>query len=700
MNIFTGRAAEQALFQEWVAAERPNAPRVALAIGHPGSGKSALLARFEELARAHVPERWFTQRVELNASESASQFLERLLREAFQLLRRKFLSKGPRDASLLESLLKMVPTVGDLLAQLVEEDKRPGWLRFIEYCEALSAALERNDERLILLIDPDRELDPEQPEDWLSVAKRLPPRLRIVIAQRPTDPLASHAEARLFFAYIPGDGLLADLDERAVSDWYQQEMQRGRLSQVAVPWPDEVRDEIAGTAYARMGGFAFAHDSAIRLLMAEQPFSPHERVASLTSDVEKLLDAQFNSLARQGGDRLGAALALQIYTLPVPAEVWARAAGVKVEKLLGELADPRYATFFRREDGEGHYAPFHALFAERLEKELERIPGRALELAEAAWGALEPALRRVAPDRLLAKPFELLAATAVAARFNDLERMKTAVSLTADAKRRLNLLDAYEADLRLVLGRAGQDAITLATYLNALGAVHEDRGDLSGAEGCYENAWAIGGADVELPASPTLEVDRRIKELRKQADVACRALASLYRNSGRAEQAEAMSRRALGYAGGSATLNDTIRRLGEQGVALARERDWKGAERALRSALAMSRQFGGAAADYEITCINLAVVYIETDDLTGAERVLHEALRSAQQRRSRETEANVLYQMGVVCSRNGDHAGERANWESALRIYKELGRGNDIDRMESLLRGEAETHDPPMDKGS
>ena len=43
----------------------------------------------------------------------------------------------------------------------------------------------------------------EQAEDWLSVAAKLPPRIRVLIAQRPDDCIAGHPETHRHFARVP-----------------------------------------------------------------------------------------------------------------------------------------------------------------------------------------------------------------------------------------------------------------------------------------------------------------------------------------------------------------------------------------------------------------------------------------------------------------------------------------------------------------
>lgn len=684
--IFVGRESEQTAFSNWMTSEPLDERRVALLVGHPGSGKSALLERFEQIALDHGPHSWFVQRFELNSSESPSQFLERILGETHRLLRGRFLRTGPADQRLLQGLLKAIPKVGNLLSELVSKDHRPGWLRFVEYCEAVSHSLKGRDERLVLLIDPHREMSREQPEDWLSVAKKLPPCLRIVIAQRPADPIVAHSESRLVFTRIAGDGLLGDLGEAAVRMWYKEEIGAGRLLDPARSWSDEVRRKITAVAYAKFGGFAYAQDSVIRVLASEWPSAPLVRVSKIPADLESLLQSQFESLVSLGKDRLRAALVLQTFSVPTPKEVWARAAQLELEEMTAALSDARYRAFFT-EQRDGRYAPFHALFGQRLEEELKRNPGRAQELAEVAWGALEPVLVRATPDRLMVGEFEVLAATRIAARLPGVERLKKAMGLVADAKLRLNLVDDYEADLRLVLQRCGSDAITSGDYLGALGALYMRRGDLARAEEFYLQSLAIGSADVALPdCSFSVDLWEQIQRLRQIAEAACHGLSSLYRESGRLAEADAMSMRALGFAGGKRTIASVVRQHGEKGRQLAAQKDFEGAEGEFRTARALSRQFGSAG-DFETSCANLGVLYTMKGQLEDASRVLHEGLDSARARGSRETMAQCLYNLGVVEQRRGNHEDARKHWEEARTINEQLDRVDEVKRLNSCLDG-------------
>ena len=416
-TIFVGRRDEQDEFVDWMTSEPAgDGGRAALLVGAAGMGKSALLERFEDICLAHTPQRWFVQRVELNPNETPSAFLERLLLDIHRLLAGKYLRKGPRDKRIKSALLKAIPKAGELLAVLVGEDKRPGWLRFADYIEAVSEALAKKDERFVLLIDPDRAMQEGQADEWLSVANKLPPRIRALIAQRPDDVIAAHAEAGLRFRRLPDSATLGELSREQVEHWYQQELDQGRLMDTSRAWSGDTRRHLGAIAHARYGGHPFAHDAIVHLLTTEQPEDPIAAIGEWPREVTALLDMLFSSLARQGEERLRAALTLQVFNLPTPMEVWAQAAGLSTEGLLAHLNDARYAHFFTKGDG-STYMPFHALFAERLERELRSAPRMMEQRAEAAWRAVAPALDEERLRTSKPREFELLAATQVADRF-------------------------------------------------------------------------------------------------------------------------------------------------------------------------------------------------------------------------------------------------------------------------------------------
>ena len=490
MSIFVGREHEQGWFKRWVTDE-PAAPegRAALVIGSAGLGKSALLRRCERICRDHPEPRRYVQRIDLNANETAAEFFERLIHDAHRLFRAKPLRSGPNDRKLLRAMLKSVPAAGTMLAALAGDVKRPGWLRFVDYAQTLSDALAPRGERFVLLIDPDRAMDAGQADEWLSVAKRLPAALRLVIAQRPDDVIAAHAEAPRLFEIVTLD----ELDEALVAEWYEDEFIGGRLTEFTSGWVADVRLRLPRVAFECYGGYPAAHDAVLRLLATEPLDKPLEAIRSWPRELEKLMDMLFKRLCACGEERLRAALTLQVFQITTPLETWAEASGMTAEALLAALGDARFSHFFAEvasADGRA-FAPFHALFAERLERELTALPRRREELAESAWQVIQRGLDPETLATSIPNEFELLAATAVADRFSDTERLLKVVDLVWKLKRRLGLLDAAESDLHRAHRRTHSEPQYAAVTYGNLGLIHWTRGDLDEAERMQRKALEI-----------------------------------------------------------------------------------------------------------------------------------------------------------------------------------------------------------------
>jgi hypothetical protein len=353
--IFAGRDDEQQRFREWVEREPPLDRAAALLVGPAGSGKSALLRRFAEICRGHEPA-WFVFAAEINGSEATAAFFERLLADIHGLFAGRYLSEGPHDARLRTVLVKAIPTIGDLLSTLVKEDRRPAWQRLESYLGAVSRALSHA-ERFVLLVDPDRALQAPQAEDWLTLANRVPPRVRIVLAQRPDDGVAAHLEAATRFGWF-GD-TLGDLDAATVKAWWDGEMTE-RLVVAARSWSPEVRGKVGASAYETYRGYAFAHEALIRYLATTRPQDPLRVLARWPRDVENLFTTLYAALTRQGAERIRIALTLQIFGIPTPREVWAQTAGLEVERVIAALADPAFLMFFPR-----HGEPYRHRHARR-----------------------------------------------------------------------------------------------------------------------------------------------------------------------------------------------------------------------------------------------------------------------------------------------------------------------------------------------
>ncbi len=656
---FFGRQHEIAALTRWVESEpRDDFGRAGLLIGSAGIGKSALLRRLAELCRDH-PQRWVVQHETLNRNEEPGPFFERLLSDAHQLVRNKPLRTGPNDRRYLKELLGAVPAAGTLLAALVADVQRPPWRRFVDYAQALSDALAQSDARYLLLIDPDWAMSDAQAHEWLSVANALPPRVRLLIAQRPDDAIAAHPESRRRFVRPLADGL-GDLTEPQVAEWYETELAQGLLEEPArrSAWDTETRRSLPHAAFQHYRGHPLALDAVIKLLAADMPPDPLDRIRHWPPTLAGLMDSLFDRLASDP-KRLGAALMLQVFGVPAPRDVWARAAGLSPDELASALADPRFRAFFlsqTREDGEV-FAPYHALFAERLERHLASEPAETALRAERAWGQIERALEAEKLNTSRPRDFELLAAVPVVLRLGSPKRLIEVVNRVWSVKWRLGLLGAAEADLRWAGAAFERDEAVQAPVYGNLGLIYRTRGDLDEAERMHRKSLAIE------------------EKLGRQEGMASDYgnLGLIYRTRGDLDEAERMLRRALEINEKLGRLEGMANQYGNLGLIYETRGDLDEAERMLRKALAIEEKLGrqeDMAAQYG----NLGLIYQTRGDLDEAERMHRKSLAIEEKLGRLEGMANQYGNLGLIYQTRGDLDQAERMLRKALEINEKLGR--------------------------
>lgn len=602
---------------DWIAA--PGARPAGLLVGSPGIGKSAILRKCEQACIVHDSPRWFVQHAEVNANEDASAFLHRFMMDTHALFVRRFLRQGPNDARLLATLLKSVPAIlgdkgaclGDILAVLVgTEDNRPAWQRFAEYLRVVSSAL-RGGERLVLLIDPLRALKDEQAEDWLSVAGKLPPRIHLLIAQRPDDCIAAHPEAYRHFDQVPPHDI-CELPAEHIEEWYAAEFSQLRLKTLSERWSHHERCELPERAIERYHGHPFAHDALIRLPSQTGPSNPLTALAEWPADLHGLLDALMLSLRALGDDYYLAALTLQVFTIPTPLEEWAAAASLAPEQLLRMVQSPEARHFFAC-GAEGHFRPYHPLFAERLEQDLQLMPRRTRDLATSCWAIIAPALERERTKLETPPLFHLRAAMPLAARTCDSTHAARSMNVVITMKLRLGLLDELLNDLRPAIG--DQDDEVRAAALGNAGLCYIMRGDLKRAETMLLEA---------------LELEQRLGTLDGVATVYGN-LGVIYRMRGHLDRAETYLHKAI-------------------------EIDEK------------RNELAGCARHFS----NLALVYEMRDDLERAEEMLHKALQIEEDRESPEGLATIYGNLGLIYRKRGDLLNAHSMHIKALELYGQI----------------------------
>ena len=425
------------------------------------------------------------------SEQAAAQAMEHMLGLLLKEFK-GFVRNGPRDTEQHRAILESIPSIGNLLASLMADQTAPGWQRFLIFVRSLSDALARKspDARIVFLIDPRHELCLDTPGDWIPLAEDLPHNVRLIVGQRPDDTLATHPDARRAFTSLLASPL-GDLTEIDIEDWYESEFKAGHLPQL----DGQARGQVRQAAYARYKGYPLAHRALITALMFDnvRPEMLADAIAEMPREVEGLLDLLYEKLCSLGNDHHIAALTLQLFNMPTPQDVWAKAAGLSAAALGNMLEDPKFAYLFQTvatQYGKS-FGPFHSLFAERLEKALTKDDARRKELANMAWQAIEPALTEEALAERNAPFFELSAGVPVAVRCDDNLRILLTIDRLTPIKIRFGVLDEAAADMKFLAHAFGEfPAIRAAAYGN-LGNIYQTRGDLDEAERLYRKSLEI-----------------------------------------------------------------------------------------------------------------------------------------------------------------------------------------------------------------
>ncbi len=711
--IFVGRTEELDELIRWIEHEpaSQNSGRTGILVGPAGMGKSVIIEALERrcIERMGINEdegKWYVHLyTPLNLGKVDTLF-ERLLQDTHKVVKELPTRTGPNYRELLSALLKLIPKVGNLIDKLIGQQTRKPWERYLEYLQAASAVLKKRNARFVLLIDPKYEMKEGSADEWLAIASDVPACVRVLIAQRPSDVMAVDPRSIQQFCVFPQqdrhDRQIEKLPEKDVEDWLNAEMlSGGRLTKLAEKWSTDTKRDFAQRVNARYDGHPFSINVVVELLRTEKTTDPLPLIERWPPEVEGLLEELFKSLA-PNTKRIRAGLMLQVFGVPTPREAWREAVGLSGEGMSAMLSDPKFNHFFPSiKRGEvdtdaksERYAPFHALWAERLEKELEKDDAYCKELAEAAWKVIKPLVAKERLGKERPDEFELEAAIAVARRFGDPARLHEALNLTFWAKLRVGLLASAESDLLDAIERNTErdETVNAACYGN-LGVVYHIRGDLDRAEEMHRKS---------------LEIDERLGRLEGMASDYGN-LGNVYYTRGDLDRAEEMYRKTLEIDKRLGRLESITKVYGNLGNVYYTRGDLNRAEEMYRKALEIDERLGrleGMANDYD----GLGNVYCTRGDLDRAEEMHRKSLEIEERLGRLEGMASQYGSLGNVYYTRSDLDRAEEMYRKALEIDKRLGKlegmasdygnlGNvyytrgDLDRAEEMYRKSLEINE-------
>jgi tetratricopeptide (TPR) repeat protein len=685
-TLFVGR--EQELAELESAIERPDG-QVLVVVGGLGFGKTALLEEFSRrLATGRNGGACFSLLYRLNRNDNSDAFLSRLMTDLLNirgLTRHRLVLGAPGRRDQVEALLKRTPAVGELLATLVPEDRRPVRERFLDFFVAAAARLDDH-ERLVLIFDPDEYLADSVATDWASMVGDLPPRTTVIFAQRPDDCVASSdsllrapnvhavpAAALSHFSRVESDALI-QAKWRTMQGW-------GALA-------NDVPAALLGTLWEKYQGYVMPLTMTLEALPGE-PADISELLGlahEMPRSFRQLLTRRYREAVEGRPNAIRLLVNLAILDRPASADrlaAMSRDEHVTAADMAAVCADPSVARCLRQ-DGGGLVALFHDVFADVVLGATDEGTRRA---AHAGAGRLyegdleDDRFDIEALDRL---PFHLHES-------GNTDAFLHCTAAVFAAKNHLGLLSSLRRDLEqavaLLRPRAAQGR---APYAAALADTLLRLGDVMRQTGLWSEARMSCAESVELFRQlPVAERDGYrgiMASALQQLGLVLVQVGEFNEGRSRHEEAVEIFRALVSSdperyrAGLAGALNDLGISLWEMGERQSARRSFEEATATYREV--SERESQPSEAGLALSLTNLAAVAKRTGDRSLAVASLEEALDlrrrlAAQAPRAYTHEvATTLINLGNVLCMMGDHSASRKALTEAADMLRVQAAAN------------------------
>jgi hypothetical protein len=313
---------------------------VVLLVGNYGMGKTAILNRLEEIAGSIPTLKCSTVRCEITGTDHVDSIMALILDNLIEAAKvtEGSLASTPRRAKQWKSFLSVFPGIkqlSDLRDSLKYNPTTNIRDQFLERMQLVSNLMDEQ-QRLILLIDPEKYLLPASDQSWTIIATNLPPKIKLIFAQRSDDVLA---QSMLFLGCrnvvrIPkvALGSLGDEDIDLLIKEYQPKT-RYTYEQIH-------------TSILRYNNHPYATIAALNLikdgvLIEELPNDPTPT---------KIVEEQWNRVSRKGGNAIKLLEVYAAIEIPIPDDIVVSLADINRQAFMSLISDEYLSSLFREED--------------------------------------------------------------------------------------------------------------------------------------------------------------------------------------------------------------------------------------------------------------------------------------------------------------------------------------------------------------
>jgi len=359
---FVGRKEEIKKFGKFIHSE---ARRVLLVIGKQGIGKTRLLEQLELECYGYKDLECLVYSYQIKGTDPPEQYLYQIMDEIW--MRKSVFSRIiDKKGEIIKKSVILIPGLGKILKNVTEsifrDPRRPVTDRFKIFLQEITEGFKKKNQRFVFFIDPLDELTRVVHRDaWRAITQNLPYQVKIIIAQRDKDVLASCIE-------------LADNEDvecwtiDCLSDKETKDLVKDELAYTKPT--KEFIDEFAN----RYKGYPLFIDGAVKLLRKIKDFTPEALKKLPAPRLTKLLYDKLDD------DERNLINHLSVLEIPVDMRFLRYFTGIKGWTIDGLLKRTNVRDVVKvEENGKRTYQIYHQTFKDFVLREMKKtdydIPG-------------------------------------------------------------------------------------------------------------------------------------------------------------------------------------------------------------------------------------------------------------------------------------------------------------------------------------